>query len=107
MVTALEVRYVAVNPVGVDGPLTAAPAPRATALAVTVPARGIWLVAPVTLAGGIFVDSVILVVLELAVVGVPVMGMVTTVLFVRTAVPAVSPGGKPDATKLAGVIVAA
>ena len=86
---------------------TVAPSLLATALAVTVPVGVIALVAPVTLDAGILDGSVIVLVLALYVVGVPVIVTVTTVLFDRTAVPAVSPGGRLDTAKLDAVIVLA
>ena len=85
---------------------TAAPSPIATALAVTVPDTVTAAVAPVTFACATVEGTVIVLVLALYVVGVPVIGTVTTVLLVRTAVPAVSPGGRVDwvGAKFAGVI---
>ena len=63
-------------------------------------------VAPVTLPCAIVIGNVR--VCEAAVVGVPVMGTVTTVALVRTAAPAVNPGGRPLLiAKFAAVIVAA
>jgi hypothetical protein len=53
------------------------------------------------------VGSVIALVDALYVVGVPVMETVATVPLVRTAVVALSPGGKFEMLKLAAVIVAA
>jgi hypothetical protein len=76
----------------------------ATALATTVPEGVIGLVAPVTLTAGIDVGNVIILVLALYVVGVPVMGTVTTVLLVRCAVPAFKPGGRLLTAKWDAVI---
>ena len=75
---------------------TDAPAPlaMATALAVTVPVIVIALVASVTLRAGILVGSLTGLVLASYVVGVPVIGTVTTVLLVRSALPTVKPGGR-------------
>ena len=92
-------------PLTVGAPLTAAPSPIATALAVTVPVGVIAHIEPVTLVAEILVGSVIVLVLALYVVGVPVMGTVTTVLFVLVAVPAVNPGGRLLTAKCDAVIV--
>ena len=88
----------------VGGPLTAAPSPLATAPAVIVPVGTIALVAPVTLAARMLDALVRVTALALYAVGVPVMGMVTTVPLVRCAAPAVSPAGRPLTVKLADVI---
>jgi len=77
------------------------------ALAMTVPEDIIEFVAPVTLEDGIFNGNVIILSFGLCVVGVPVIVMVTTVAFVRTAVLAVSPGGRLLMVKSADVIVVA
>jgi len=106
IVTALTVMLFAVGvPLMVGAPLTAAPSPLFTALAVIAPVVGIAIVAFVTLDTGILVGSVTVLVLALYTVGVPVTGMVTTVSLVRTAVPAVSPGGRFDTEKSEAVIV--
>jgi len=106
MVTAFTVMLVCVGvPFTVGAPLTAAPVPIATALAVTVPVGVILAVAPVTLAMGILAGSVIVRVFALYVVGAPVIFTVTTVPFAAlTAVAAVSPGGKLETAKLAAVM---
>jgi hypothetical protein len=78
----------------------------ATALAVTVPVGVMAAVAPVTLAAGMLVGSVIALVDALYVVGVPEMFKVTTVPLVLAAVP-LSPGGRFVTAKLDAVIVAA
>ena len=108
MVTAFTVMLVCVGvPLTVGTPLTAAPSPLATALALTVPVGVIAAVAPVTLPCGIEAGSPIFTALALYVVGVPDMETVTTVLLVLTAVAAVNPAGSPETAKLAGVIVVA
>ena len=106
MVRAFTVILYAVLLCSVGTPLTVAPSPLATALAVTVPVGVIALVAPVTLRAGILVGSVMSLVLALYVVGVPVIGTVTSVLLVRTAVPRFKPGGRLGllTAKSAGVI---
>jgi len=79
-----------------------------TALAVTVPVGVISAVAPETLAMGMLEGSVIVRVFVLAVVGAPVIFIVTIVPFAAlTAVAAVSPGGKLETAKLAAVMVLA
>jgi hypothetical protein len=79
-----------------------------TALAVTVP---VGVTVPTDalfmLAAGIEAGSVTDVGVALTVVGVPVMGTVTTVPLVLTAVPALNPGGRPETAKSLGVIVPA
>ena len=108
MVTAFTVMLVCVGvPFTVGAPLTAAPSPRATALAETIPVGVIAAVAPVTFACGIEAGSVTFTALALYVVGVPVIVTVTTVPLVLVAVAAVNPAGSPVTAKLAGGIVAA
>ena len=89
---------------GVD---TEAPSPIATALADTVPDTGTAAVAPVTFACGMVGGMAMGAAFALAVVGVPEMAMVTTVLLVRVASAAVNPAGNPVTAKFAGVIAAA
>jgi len=91
----------------VPSDVTAAPSPFATALAKTVPDTNTEPPAPVTLAPGIVEGIPSAAVLALNVVGVPETVTVTTVLLVRTAAAALSPGGSPVTAKLAGVIDAA
>jgi len=62
--------------------LRISPSPLATALAVMVPVGAIAAVAPLTLEAGMLVARVSVIVFVLYVVGVPVIGMVTTVLLV-------------------------
>ena len=105
IVTVFTVMLLAVGePFTVGGPETAAPSPLATALAVTVPVVEIGEVAPVTLTAGM-TPGTLIVVPELAVVGVPLIGTVTTVELVLTAVPAVTPAGKPAIVKWVGLSV--
>ena len=66
---------------------------------VMVPLTATAAVAPVTFACGMVAGRVRFTVLEFAVVGVPVMLMATVPLFIRVAVPAVSPAGSPDTAK--------
>ena len=105
MVTTLTVMLFAVLLSSVGALLTATPSPIATALVVTVPVGVIALVAPVTLEAGMLDGRESVVVLALTVVGVPVIATVTTVSLVRTAVPAISPGGRFKTEKLEAVIV--
>ena len=105
IVTEFNVRLFALVDCTVGAPLTDAPSPLATALAVTVPVGVIALVALTTLRAGILAGNVTVLVLALYVVGVPVIGTVTTVALVRTAVPEVKPGGKLLTAKSAVVIV--
>ena len=102
--TSIEV---VVTVLEVGAALTSAPVPFAIALAVTVPDGVTGLLAPVMFAAGIVVGRVMLVVVVLAVVGLPVIVIVTTVPLVRCAAAAVSPAGRPETVKLAGVMVVA
>jgi hypothetical protein len=86
------------------GTLTSVPKPMSTALAVTSPEIDTALVATVTLDVGIVTGSVITLVFVARVVGVPVIGTVTTVELVRTAAPAVNPDGRFDTVKCELVI---
>ena len=106
MVMAFTVMlFCVVLPLCVGAPLTAAPSPRATALATIVPVGVIALpVAPETFAAEMDAGSVNVVVVVLAAEGVPVMVTVTTVPLVRCAAPAVNPGGRFVTAKLAAVI---
>ena len=108
MVTVFTVMLVWVGvPFTVGAPLTAAPSPLAIGPTGTVPVGVILAVAPTTLAWGMLVGRVALTELALYAVGVPVIGTVTSVALVRTAVPAVSPAGSPVTAKLAAVMEAA
>ena len=109
MVTAFTVMLVCVGlPFTVGAALTAAPAPLSTALATTEPDGIIALPdAPEMFVTGMEVGSVIVLGVVVAVLSVPVTGTVTTVPFVRCAVPAVNPGGRLEIVKSAGVMVEA
>ena len=89
------------------GVVTVAPVPRDTALAVIVPDTLTAADAPVTLACGMVAGRVMFAVLVLAVVGVPVMAILTSVFDARVAAAAVNPAGKPDTAKFAGVMLEA
>ena len=94
MVTAPTVMEVAVGePLTAGKPLTAAPSPLATALAVTMPDTPVTALAPVKFPAGKDVGNVNVVVVGLCVVGVPVMGTVTAVDVWET-VPVDNPGGR-------------
>jgi len=87
------------------GVVTVAPSPFATALAVTMLFTVTAAPAPVTLAAATVAGTVNVGALEVAVVGVPVMLIVTAVLLVRDAVAALNPAGKPDTVKFAAVML--
>ena len=91
-------------PLDVGAPLTAAPSPIPTLLALTVPETATAAVAPVTLAAATVPGIVRVRLLALYALGAPVIGTVTTVLLVRVAVPALSPPGRFDTAKFAGVM---
>ena len=103
-VTAPTVMVLCVGVALCAGCVTVAPSPLATALAVTKLFTVTAAPAPVTLAAATVEDTVIVGALALYVVGVPDILMVTVVLFVRDAVPAVNPAGNPETVKLAAVI---
>ena len=84
--------------VGVDASLPV------TGPAVIVPVGTSAFFATKKLVAGMLDARVRVTVFELAVVGVPDMGMVTTVLLVLIAVPAVNPAGRPETVKLDAVI---
>ena len=95
MVTAPTVMEVCVGePLTAGAPLTAAPLPLATALAVTMPDTTVTALAPVKFPAGKDAGNVNEVEAGLCVVGEPVMATVTTVLLVRVTVPVDNPGGR-------------
>jgi len=100
LVTAFTVMLLMAVDCTVGAPLTAAPSPLSISLAVMVPVGVIAAVAPITFTAGMLDARVRVLTFALYVVGVPEIGMVTVVLFVLNAVPAVSPGGRLPTVKL-------
>ena len=104
IVTTFTVMLLVVGvPLTVGSQLTAAPMPRSTTIVIE-PMGVIACVAPDKSMTEMLLEKPRVKVP--AIVGVPVIGTVTSVLLARSAVQAVSPGGKPE-TALASVIVLA